>query len=203
MRITPRAKQATRARILAAARQLFARRGFQETSTRELAARAGIAAGTLFNYFPNKEALAVELLDEALQRGIERFRAERRSGATLEEELFAHIASGLRELEPYRSFVGEVVETALSPFSRSNLSAAGDALRVRHLEITEELLREHGSPEAPSVVSLHLYWTLYLGVLTFWAQDPSPGQQESLALLDRSMNLFARSCEGGSSPKER
>jgi AcrR family transcriptional regulator len=43
--------------IRSAARKLFARRGLEGTSTRQIAKAAGIAVGTLFNYFPSKEAL--------------------------------------------------------------------------------------------------------------------------------------------------
>ena len=39
---------------------------------------------------------------------------------------------------------------------------------------------------------LHLYWTLYLGVLDFWTRDETEHQQATLALLDRSMALFVR-----------
>jgi AcrR family transcriptional regulator len=44
-------------RILAAARRLFDRKGFAATSMEEVAARAGLAVGTLYNYFPSKDQL--------------------------------------------------------------------------------------------------------------------------------------------------
>jgi hypothetical protein len=40
-------------------------------------------------------------------------------------------------------------------------------------------------------VTLQLYWTLYLGVVAYWAADDSPHQEDTLALLDRSTKLFA------------
>lgn len=49
------------ARIEKAGRALFARRGFDATTTRALAARADIGIGTLFLYFPKKEDLLVHL----------------------------------------------------------------------------------------------------------------------------------------------
>lgn len=49
------------ARIEKAGRALFARRGFDATTTRAIAARADIGAGTLFLYFPKKEDLLVHL----------------------------------------------------------------------------------------------------------------------------------------------
>jgi AcrR family transcriptional regulator len=49
------------ARIEKAGRTLFARRGFDATTTRAIAEKADIGIGTLFLYFPKKEDLLVHL----------------------------------------------------------------------------------------------------------------------------------------------
>jgi AcrR family transcriptional regulator len=46
-----------RARLLAAARSLFAERGYAATTTAALARAAGVAEGTVFHHFPSKRAL--------------------------------------------------------------------------------------------------------------------------------------------------
>src|SRR5260221_5690416 len=46
-----------RAAIIKAVRQVFAEKGFDGTTTRELAAAAGGSEALLFKHFPNKEAL--------------------------------------------------------------------------------------------------------------------------------------------------
>lgn len=51
----------TQTRILQAARRLFARRGYDGTTTRELAQEAGVAEGTIFRHFENKKAILVEV----------------------------------------------------------------------------------------------------------------------------------------------
>lgn len=51
----------TRDRILKAALRLFAKLGYDGTTTRDLAESAGIAEGTLFRYFPNKKAILIEV----------------------------------------------------------------------------------------------------------------------------------------------
>jgi AcrR family transcriptional regulator len=48
-------KQQTRERLLAAARSLFVRRGFDETSFDDIAEAAGVARQTAFNHFPRKD----------------------------------------------------------------------------------------------------------------------------------------------------
>ena len=64
MRVTAETKAETRHRILDAARQLFVARGYDATTTRDIAEAASIANGTLFNYFANKEAVLASLVAE-------------------------------------------------------------------------------------------------------------------------------------------
>jgi AcrR family transcriptional regulator len=51
----------TRDKILKAAQKLFASNGYDGTTTKELAEKAGIAEGTLFRHFTNKKAILVEV----------------------------------------------------------------------------------------------------------------------------------------------
>jgi TetR/AcrR family fatty acid metabolism transcriptional regulator len=52
-----------RAQILDAAAQVFAARGFHRTTVRDVAKAAGVADGTIYNYFENKTALLLGILD--------------------------------------------------------------------------------------------------------------------------------------------
>lgn len=54
----------TRTKILQAAQKLFARKGFDGTTTKDLARKAGVAEGTIFRHFPNKKAILIELATE-------------------------------------------------------------------------------------------------------------------------------------------
>ncbi|OBQ24693.1 MAG: TetR family transcriptional regulator [Anabaena sp. WA113] len=57
----PSSENQTRTRILQAAQRLFAAKGFEGTTTRDLAQIAGVAEGTLFRHFANKKAIFVEV----------------------------------------------------------------------------------------------------------------------------------------------
>jgi AcrR family transcriptional regulator len=192
MRITNDAKQATRRRILEAAQRLFARDGFDGSATRDLAREAGIAAGTLFNYFPTKESVALALAAQALAETQAAFQQKRRGDESLEEDLFAFIAAGLRALAPLRCCLRPVLEGALSPLAAASAAEEGESLRTDHLETVAELFARHGQPE-PSFVTLHLYWTLFTGVLAFWLADDSTHQENTLAVLDGALKMFVRS----------
>ena len=58
----PSSENQTRTRILQAAQRLFAAKGFEGTTTRDLAQIAGVAEGTLFRHFANKKAIFVEVV---------------------------------------------------------------------------------------------------------------------------------------------
>jgi AcrR family transcriptional regulator len=199
MRITNEAKEATRRRILEAARRLFARDGFDGAATRDLAREAGIAAGTLFNYFPSKEAVALSLASEALAEAREDYGRKRRGDETLEEDLFAFLAASLRCLKPLRGCLRPVLEGALSPLASSSAAPEGEALRTDHLDTVGVILARHGHAE-PSFVTLHLYWALFSGVVAFWLGDASHNQEDTLAVLDQALRMFVRSLPDPSAP---
>lgn len=190
MRVTPETRERTRQDLLEAAAALFAEVGLGAATTRELARRARVAAGTVFNYFPSKEALAVGVLTLSLENAWAERERERRVEESVEEALFALVATELRHLVPHRAWVAELVETGLSPLRRGPDEGVA-ALRAAHLERVADTLRRAGLRPADEV-ALHLYWTLYLGVLSFWSHDASERQAATLALLDRSIRLFVR-----------
>lgn len=193
MRITAAAKDETRKRILKVSQKQFAQQGFDETTTRDIARDANIAVGTLFNYFPTKESIVENLVNDGCIRAAERFAAELeldgQKDSSTEEELFAHVAAVLRELKPFRKYLPAVLETSLSPLADDH---AGDhtSFRAAHLEIVSQILLRHAPQDAFSPIAIQLYWTLYTGVLVFWASDSSPRQEDSLALLDQSLSMF-------------
>jgi len=198
MRITADEKQATRLRILAAAGDLFRQHSFETATTRDIARAAGIAAGTLFNYFPSKEAIVAGLAEDAWGKAHARFQKLSGTG-DLNETLFALIAAELRELKPLRKFVAPLLDTVLSPLASASAHHGADDIRREHLELVAALIRDHGIHELPPV-SMQLYWTLYTGVLAFWAGDNSPKQEDTLALLDQSLAMFVQWLRSGSVP---
>lgn len=61
-----RMRAASRARILAAAEAVFARRGFHAARISDIAAEADMSVGSLYWYFPTKEAVLAEIVRAAL-----------------------------------------------------------------------------------------------------------------------------------------
>jgi AcrR family transcriptional regulator len=188
MRVTADTKAATRMKILEASRRLFAEQGYEATTTRDVAAAAGIASGTLFNYFATKEAIVACLAAEAMAEALDDVRGRAEAAETLEEDLFAIVAAGLRKMKPLRRHLPALLETALNP-----LAAAADeasvTFRTSHLEAVAASTGKYGFGDL-SPTAMQLYWTLYTGALIFWANDDSPRQEDTLALIDDSLDMF-------------
>jgi AcrR family transcriptional regulator len=75
-------RETTRAALLAAARELFAERGFTDTGREDIAERAGVTRGALYHHFDSKAAVAQAVLVELNAELAERMVAV--AGATSE-----------------------------------------------------------------------------------------------------------------------
>jgi AcrR family transcriptional regulator len=200
VRVTEETKQATRSRILEVTLGLLKSQGFDTTTTRDIAREAGVAVGTLFNYFATKEAIVMQLVADALDSAETAFERRRQPGAALEEDLFLHISTGLRQLRPLRSFLGPVLETGFSPARSTEPDGLADQLRTAHLDAVARILIGHGRHESASGLHLEMYWLLYYGLLSYWASDGSPKQEDTMAMLDQSMRMFVNWLGAGTSP---
>lgn len=187
-----RKKAATLHRITRAALELFQSRGFEATTTRAIARRAGIAEGTLFNYFPAKEDIALHFFEEEVEHAIATVQGNARlRSAPLHEKLFALIESQLEYLAPYENFIGAAVVQAMTPGSRlgpANIKAHG--AWVRYLGFVQDLFDEAVRKKQIAPIGWWVpqaYWVYYMTVVLFWLHDQSPGKQHTLAFLDRSL----------------
>jgi AcrR family transcriptional regulator len=79
-----RTKAHNRAAILEAAREVFAELGYDAAGVRDVIRRTGLASGTFYNYFPDKESVFRAVLDESAQEIRCRLRAVRASAGTVE-----------------------------------------------------------------------------------------------------------------------
>ena len=187
-------KESTKARIVAAALALFRSKGFEATTTKAIARRARIAEGTVFNYFPTKEDIALHFLEQEVEHALAAVRGNARlRKAPLEEKLFALVQTQLEFLAPHERFIGAAFVHALRPGSKLGVfSPSAQALQFRYLAFVQELVDEairRGELTAASWWTPHVFWIYYLGVLLYWLHDTSHGKQQTLAFMDRSLKI--------------
>lgn len=75
-------KAANRAAILEAARAIFGEIGFGAASVRDVIRATDLAAGTFYNYFPDKEAVFLALVEDIAAEARARVRAARRNAGS-------------------------------------------------------------------------------------------------------------------------
>jgi len=66
----------TRQALLEAATHAFEERGYDETTTAEIARRAGVSVGSVYGYFPDKRAILLEIVHETVEQMSDRIVAE-------------------------------------------------------------------------------------------------------------------------------
>jgi AcrR family transcriptional regulator len=110
-------KAQNRAKLLLAARQVFAEKGYGEATAREIVRRTDLATGTFYNYFTDKLDVFQALLEEMSEKGRALVRAQRQApGRTLEE----------RVANAYRAyFEWAVAENDLFEVFRRNAGSIG------------------------------------------------------------------------------
>lgn len=97
-----------RLQVVAAARKLFARDGFDGVAMRAIAAEAGVSAAALYLYFPDKQALMVAVCDAIFAELIAMFGEEaappalRDPTARLRGFMLAYVGWGVAHPEEYR-----------------------------------------------------------------------------------------------------
>lgn len=87
-------RQARAELILDEAEKLLAEKGYHDASIDEIAARAGVAKGTLYQHFPSKEALILALLERNIklfEQTIERVAQETLPARTRLEKLLHYV----------------------------------------------------------------------------------------------------------------
>ena len=129
----------TRERLLQAAQELIEEGGYGAASVAAIAARAGVAAGTLYRHFPSKEQLFVELFRSVCSREERAMQAaaEQMNGATavarLEEVLATFARRALRNPRLAWALIAEPVDPLVD--------AERLAYRERYAALIAESLR--------------------------------------------------------------
>jgi AcrR family transcriptional regulator len=125
-----RKKQQTRQLIAQTAARLFAERGYEQVAIVDVARNAQVAEKTVYNYFPTKEALVVDLEQPLRKRLVELIRtrpAAASPAAVIRSEALAFVES-IRTLSP------EQVRGGLG-----HLGALSPTIRRLSLEMTDRL----------------------------------------------------------------
>lgn len=133
IRVPAETRAQTRVRLLEAAAAAFARDGLDGANVNAISQAAGLAKGTVYNYFASKEALFSAVVEDACRRAVADAGDAGAAGPT-ERRLRALVAADMswaREHEPFaRVLVGEVFSGQPERYARVVVAAAPYVGRV-------------------------------------------------------------------------
>jgi len=191
-RPTPRAED-TRRRIYEAALKLFREKGFEQTTMRDIARKAGVALGAAYYYFSAKEAIVLAFYQDMQESSQESILEAMAGHKKLKDRIRCVLEKRLELLAPNRKFCDALFRHApdtadpLSPFSaetRPIRERAIEHLRVA-LEGSDVKVPADLKPQLP-----YLLWLYQMAVILFWLYDRSPHQERTQELIERSLGLL-------------
>jgi AcrR family transcriptional regulator len=94
-----------REHLVKLAAELFAKKGFQATTVREIAEEAGILSGSLYHHFDSKESIVDEILSVFFTELMAAYRAAIDEGGTPQETIAALVRIAFGTLEPHRAAI--------------------------------------------------------------------------------------------------
>lgn len=172
----------TRARILAAAEELFAAKGWEHTSMRELTAAAGVNVAAVNYHFRSKDKLVEELFDrltarvnsarlDALQKYLDQTR-EREEPPRLESILRAFISP---YFDPVQGPRGGQLLARLVLQQRLQPTEVTDRIYQRHFDPLARRFIEALSAAVPEIPIVEWYWryTFMVSAVILTATDLS------------------------------
>ncbi len=174
-----RSRVETRARLLASARRLFASRGLTRVTTHDIAKGAGVAAGTFYLHFPDKETLFREIVYSAVEQL--RQRVERAMDGTTDAA-----AAARSHAEALILFAEENRDLVRIVFGRDHSTAEVESDVMDHLAATaadtlqrridQGLLRSSLDPR----VAAQALTGMFARAVSWWIQDPRRCSRETL-----------------------
>ena len=168
-------KKETRQLILTAARQLFAQKGMEDCTIRDIAKKAGVSPASVVVHFQSKTAL----LEEALNRDIEKAMSALIDSLPPDQgllERLVHLASGFFRLYDgnrnlYRALIRH---TIFEPVKETPHITGVTGRYIDFLTGMIEAEKARGliRPEVDARVAAGAIFSLYLGALTLLFRQP-------------------------------
>ena len=183
---TPKAEETGR-RILDSALELFRQEGFDSTTMRDIARKAGVATGAAYYYYPSKDAIVMDFYQRSCAEMQPKIEAALVQTSGLESRLRASIRAKLAHFTPNRGVLRALLRNGADPkHPLSPFSTQTKEIREIDLAWFRRILVDCGmriprdlEPHLPGVL-----WFFQMGVIFFWVIDESAEQARTARLLE-------------------
>src|SRR5436190_6242913 len=196
----------TRALILNSALELLRERGYEQTTMRALAERAGVSLGNAYHYFSSKEHLIQAFYASTHEEHLRACAPLLADERNLKKRLLAVMQAKLDTIEPYHQFAGVLFKTAadprshLNPFSKQSAPVREESTRLFAEVLNGSDARVHKDirDELP-----RLLWLYHMGITLFWIHDSSHGRRRTRRLVEITVDLIVKLIALASNPLMR
>jgi len=185
----------TRERILKAALDLFRERGYDDTTMRAVAERAGVSLGNAYYYYASKESLLQGYYAQSHADHVAAIRPVLEEHRDLAGRLRGVFLAKIDVSEPYHRFAGLLFRSAADPKSPLNpFSEASADVRRQAIEMFDDVLAgsKQRLPKDLAARLPELLWLHLMGIVLFWIHDDSAGRARTRRLVDRSTELVVK-----------
>ena len=196
----------TKALILKTALEMLHERGYENTTMRAIAEKAGVSLGNAYHYFGSKDHLIQafyhRLNEDHLRASLPALQKE----SSLKARLLSVMRLKIDTLEPYHEFAGVLFQTAADPHSPLNPFAhAAAPVRRDSIKLFEDLVAGSKAriPDELSKELPHLLWLYHMGIILFWIHDPSRKRTRTYRLIDQTVDLLDKLISLASNPLMR
>jgi AcrR family transcriptional regulator len=199
----PSKGEQTKARIVDAALELFREHGYEATTMRMVAERAGVAVGNAYYYFASKDLLLQAFYREVHEAHVAASAPVLRSSRGLPQRLLGVMLAKLEVIEPYHHFSALMFRSAADPKSPLNpFHAASASIRREGEDLFAAVL--HGSSaKVPKDIAARLpglLWTYSMGMVLYWIHDDSPERERTRKLVEHTVELVVGCIKLASNP---
>ena len=202
---TPKGEQ-TRELILNSALDLLQDHGYEKTTMRAIARRAGVSLGNAYHYFGSKELLIQAFYHRLHQEHLAATQPALEHESGLRARLLTVMKLKISTLEPYHEFAGVLFKTAADPHSPLNPFAPESApVRRDSITLFEEVVSETKAriPQDLRKELPYLLWLYHVSVILFWIHDSSLKRARTYRLIDHTVDLLDKLISLASNPLMR
>jgi AcrR family transcriptional regulator len=196
----------TRALILNTALDLLQQHGYEKTTMRAIAKKAGVSLGNAYHYFDTKEHLIQAFYHRTHEEHLAASVPALTKYSDMKNRLLAVLRLKISTLEPYHEFAGVLFKTAADPRSPLNPFAnESEQVRRDSIKLFEDMVADTRARIPPDLRAElpYMLWLYHMGIILFWIHDSSPQRARTLRLIDRTVDLIDKLVSLASNPLMR
>ncbi len=183
-------KSETEERILQSALSLFRKRGFDETTMRDIADEAGVALGAAYYYFRGKNEIVHAYYERANEQQVVRVEKILASETDPKKRIAAVFHVSLDLLHRDRKIVTGLFRSVAEGDEVSPFGQGTAKFRARTIELFQQALGPLELPEQTRTLVASALWAAHMAMVLYMVNDRSKGFQKTRKLIDGTLDVL-------------